>query len=167
MIRVLTYGTFDLFHVGHLRILERLRSLGDHLSVGVSTDEFNLSKGKRCVIPFTDRAQIVSALRCVDNVIPESCWEQKISDVAMLEIDIFGMGDDWLGHFDFLRPHCQVIYLPRTPDVSSTMIRTTLGEAKIETFSRIQFSDTGEHSGEASSLISPGEGMTTAGKCRA
>lgn len=123
---VLTYGTFDLFHVGHLRLLQRLRALGDRLIVGVSTDEFNSLKGKKTVMPFADRIEIVRALRCVDVAIPETCWEQKTDDIREHSVDIFGMGSDWEGHFDSLQTHCEVIYLPRTEGVSSTHIRNTL-----------------------------------------
>jgi glycerol-3-phosphate cytidylyltransferase len=129
--KVATYGTFDLFHIGHLRLLERLRSLGDHLTVFVSTDEFNDIKGKLSAIAYPERAAIVAALRCVDAVFPEWDWDQKIADIAAHEIDVFGMGDDWAGHFDFLKSRCEVVYLPRTPGVSSTRLRNqaSCGEA--------------------------------------
>lgn len=123
---VLTYGTFDLFHVGHLRLLERLRALGDRLVVGVSTDEFNHEKGKRTVLPFSDRMEIVSALRCVDLAFPETCWEQKTGDIHKYGVTIFGMGSDWSGHFDGLKEYCDVVYLPRTDGISSSHIRETL-----------------------------------------
>lgn len=123
---VLTYGTFDLFHVGHLRLLERLRALGDRLVVGVSTDEFNREKGKRTVLPFSDRMEIVSALRCVDLAFPETCWEQKTEDIQRYGVTIFGMGSDWSGRFDDLKEHCNVVYLPRTDGISSSHIRKTL-----------------------------------------
>jgi glycerol-3-phosphate cytidylyltransferase len=125
-VRVLTYGTFDLFHVGHLRLLERLRGLGDHLTVAVSTDEFNARKGKCSIVPFEDRAAVVAACRYVDAVIPEHSWEQKREDIVRLGIDIFGMGDDWRGHFDALGELCRVTYLPRTDGISSTMIKERL-----------------------------------------
>lgn len=123
---VLTYGTFDLFHIGHLRLLQRLRKLGARLIVGVSTDDFNREKGKRTVIPFEDRIAIVSALECVDLAIPESSWEQKQLDIAKYQVDIFGMGDDWAGKFDHLVGPCEVVYLPRTNDVSSTDLKQIL-----------------------------------------
>lgn len=123
---VLTYGTFDLFHVGHLRLLNRLRVLGDSLIVAVSTDEFNASKGKTSVISFEDRAEIVKSLRCVDMVIPETCWDQKASDIRQLGASIFGMGDDWVGKFDELKEYCEVIYLPRTEGISTTHIKEGL-----------------------------------------
>lgn len=120
---VITYGTFDLFHVGHLRILERARALGDRLVVGVSSDEFNLTKGKRSVIPYAARAEIVSGLECVDLVISEDRWDQKIDDIRSLEVSTFVMGHDWIGKFDYLKSHCDVRYLMRTEGVSTTMIK--------------------------------------------
>lgn len=123
---VLTYGTFDLFHIGHLKILERARALGDRLVVGVSTDVFNATKGKKSVIPYEHRRDIVAALRCVDLVIPEENWEQKVADIRANGVHVFAMGDDWEGRFDFLKEHCEVRYLARTPEISSTVIRTDL-----------------------------------------
>jgi glycerol-3-phosphate cytidylyltransferase len=129
MKKVVTYGTFDLFHIGHLRLLERLRALGDHLTVFVSSDEFNAVKGKTCAIGFHERATIVAALRCVDEVHAEHSWEQKVPDVLRLGIGVFGMGDDWTGRFDFLRPYCEVVYLPRTEGVSSTLLKEQVSRA--------------------------------------
>jgi glycerol-3-phosphate cytidylyltransferase len=126
MKRVITYGTFDLFHIGHLNILERLRALGDHLVVAISTDDFNTIKNKQCVVPYAERARIVRALRCVDEVIPEENWEQKIDDITRLQINVFGMGSDWEGKFDHLAKHCDVVYLPRTEGISTTSLRTTI-----------------------------------------
>lgn len=123
---VLTYGTFDLFHVGHLNLLIRLRQMGDELIVGVSTDEFNALKGKKTVVPFCDRVEIVKALKCVDRVIPEENWEQKVGDIKCYGVSTFGMGNDWEGRFDELKAHCEVVYLPRTEGVSSTHLRKTL-----------------------------------------
>lgn len=123
---VLTYGTFDVFHIGHLRILERLRSIGDRLIVGVSTDEFNQLKGKAAWIRYTERAAIVSSLRCVDQVIPETCWEQKAQDIRDFGISILGMGDDWGGRFDHLSDLCEVVYLQRTEGISSTTLRENI-----------------------------------------
>jgi glycerol-3-phosphate cytidylyltransferase len=123
---ILTYGTFDLFHIGHLRLLQRLRSLGDRLVVGVSTDEFNRLKNKNTVVPFADRIKIVESIRDVDLVIPETCWEQKVQDIHEHNVSIFGMGNDWEGRFDHLKDHCEVVYLPRTEGISSTHIRKTL-----------------------------------------
>ena len=123
---VITYGTFDLFHIGHLKLLQRLSKLGDKLIVAVSTDEFNAIKGKKTIIPFSQRAEIVSNIKCVDMVIPESNWEQKIDDIKKYNIDIFAIGDDWKGKFDFLKEHCEVVYLDRTEGISSTQLKQTL-----------------------------------------
>jgi len=123
LIKIITYGTFDLFHIGHLRLLKRVKELGDHLSVSISTDEFNSVKGKKTLIPYEQRKEIVENIKCVDLVIPESCWEQKIEDIKKYEIDIFAMGRDWEGKFDFLKEYCEVVYLPRTEDISSTEIK--------------------------------------------
>ncbi|MDR5744499.1 glycerol-3-phosphate cytidylyltransferase [Caballeronia sp. LZ029] len=121
---VITYGTFDLLHVGHLNLLRRARALGDRLVVALSTDEFNLDmKNKRTVIPYEDRRHMLEALRCVDLVIPEENWEQKVLDVGRHQIDTFVMGDDWVGKFDFLSEHCEVVYLPRTEAISSTELK--------------------------------------------
>lgn len=128
MIKVLTYGTFDLLHHGHIRLLQRAKSLGDHLTVAISADEFNLGKGKVCVYPYEERAYIVEAIRYVDKVIPETTWEQKIKDVQENDIDIFVMGDDWEGKFDFLKAYCQVIYLPRTEGISTTQTKQVLAQ---------------------------------------
>lgn len=126
MKKVITYGTFDLLHVGHLNLLERLRALGDHLTVAVSTDEFNRKKNKICSMAYADRARIVAALKCVDHVIPEHSWEQKPGDIQEYDITIFGMGGDWEGHFDNLRAYCEVIYLPRTEGISSTSLKESI-----------------------------------------
>ncbi|WP_318532942.1 glycerol-3-phosphate cytidylyltransferase [Aeromicrobium wangtongii] len=123
---VLTYGTFDLFHIGHLRLIQRLADLGDRLVVGVSTDEFNASKGKTSVVSYEDRAEIVGSIKGVDLVIPESSWDQKVHDIREHDVDLFVMGDDWTGRFDDLRELCQVLYLPRTEGVSSTNIKQML-----------------------------------------
>lgn len=123
---ILTYGTFDLFHIGHLRLLERLRDMGDQLVVGVSTDEFNVSKGKKTVVPFQDRLAIIRGLRCVNFAFAETCWEQKAGDITEYQVAVLGMGSDWQGKFDQLSNLCEVIYLPRTEGVSSTQIRNSL-----------------------------------------
>lgn len=123
---VLTYGTFDLFHVGHLRLIERLAAMGDRLVVGVSTDEFNAAKGKTCVVSYQDRADIVAAIKGVDVVIPEESWEQKVRDIKDHDVDLFVMGDDWTGKFDDLRELCEVVYVPRTQGISSTAIKQML-----------------------------------------
>lgn len=126
MKRVITYGTFDLFHIGHLNLLKRARALGDYLIVAVSSDEFNLQKGKVCKIKDTDRMQIVEAIKYVDQVIPETSWDQKIEDVKKYDVDVFVMGDDWKGKFDFLKDYCEVVYLPRTEGISSTQLKEEL-----------------------------------------
>ena len=123
MKKVITYGTFDLFHIGHLRLLQRVKNLGHHLTVAISTDDFNAIKGKKTLIPFNQRREIVENIKCVDQVIPESCWEQKEEDIKNFDIDIFAMGNDWEGKFDFLKNYCKVVYLPRTVDISSTEIK--------------------------------------------
>ena len=125
---VLTYGTFDMFHIGHLNLLNRLKSLGDKLIVAVSTDEFNSIKGKKTLIPFEQRALIVQNIKCVDMVISEENWEQKIDDIKKYNIDIFAIGDDWQGKFDFLKNHCEVIYLPRTQNISTTELKKELNK---------------------------------------
>ncbi len=120
---VLTYGTFDLFHVGHLRLLRRLSDLGDKLIVACSTDEFNLGKGKVTAIPFEHRVEVLEGCRYVDQVIPERTWEQKRDDVQTYGVDLFAIGDDWAGKFDFLGDLCDVLYLPRTENVSTTELK--------------------------------------------
>lgn len=136
MANVITYGTFDLFHVGHLRLLERAKTLAGSngtLTVVVSTDKFNWEeKRKRCVIPDKQRMEIVAALKCVDKVIPETCWEQKRQDVIDNKIDIFVMGDDWKGKFDFLSDLCKVVYLPRTSGISSTDLKASMDTQNIQ-----------------------------------
>jgi len=129
---VLTYGTYDLFHVGHVRLLKRLRALGDCLVVGISTDEFNASKGKKSFYSFEERKEILETCEYVDHVIPESDWAQKADDVKRLGASVFGMGDDWDGKFDELKEHCEVIYLPRTEQVSTTEIKSALAKIKEE-----------------------------------
>lgn len=126
MKKVITYGTFDLLHRGHINILKRAKELGDYLVVAVSSDEFNEIKGKEAYHSFEDRKYILEAIKFVDEVIPEHHWDQKISDVQEHEIDVFVMGDDWEGKFDFLKDYCEVIYLPRTPEISTTKIKKDL-----------------------------------------
>lgn len=123
---VLTYGTFDIFHAGHVNILRRARQLGDGLIVAVSTDEFNLLKGKKSLFSFEERKLIVESSKYVDFVIPEECWEQKVRDVQEYNISTFVMGHDWAGKFDFLKPHCEVVYLDRTPIISSSYYKETI-----------------------------------------
>lgn len=124
MKRILTYGNFDLFHIGHVRLLERASLLGNELYVGISTDEFSLQdKNKKCIIPYKHRIEIVQGCRYVYEVFPEIHWDQKIRDIQYYDIDIFVMGDDWRGKFDFLKEYCEVIYLSRTPDISTTYLK--------------------------------------------
>lgn len=127
MKKVITYGTFDLLHVGHINLLRRARELGDYLVVALSSDEFNAIKNKKAYYPYEDRKAILEAIKYVDEVIPEYTWEQKIDDVKNHNIDVFVMGDDWKGKFDFLKEYCEVIYLPRTPEISTTKIKSDLG----------------------------------------
>lgn len=122
MKRVITYGTFDLLHYGHINLLKRARALGDYLVVALSTDEFNKNmKNKICIQKYEERKAILESLRFVDLVIPEKKWEQKIKDIKLYKIDIFCIGNDWNGKFDFLKEYCEVIYLPRTEGISTTL----------------------------------------------
>lgn len=126
MKKVITYGTFDLLHVGHINLLRRAKALGDYLIVGLSTDHFNSLKNKKAYYSYEERKQILETIRYVDKVIPEVSWEQKIKDIIKYDIDIFVMGDDWIGEFDFLKNYCKVIYLPRTWGISTTKIKNDL-----------------------------------------
>lgn len=132
MKRVITYGTFDLLHYGHINLLRRAKKLGDYLIVALSTDEFNWnSKHKKTYFSYEQRKQLLEAIRYVDLVIPEKSWSQKKIDMEKYDIDTFVMGDDWKGKFDFLTDEgVEVIYLPRTPEISSTKIKTDLNSAK-------------------------------------
>ena len=123
---VITYGTFDMFHVGHLRLLQRAKALGERLIVGISTDDFNEIKGKKMLISYEQRAEIVANIKCVDEVVPEESWEQKIEDIRKYNVDIFVMGEDWRGKFDDLQRYCDVVYLPRTQKISSTQLKKSL-----------------------------------------
>ncbi len=127
MKKVITYGTYDLLHVGHINLLRRARELGDYLIVVVSSDEFNAIKGKKAYYSFEDRKKILEAIKYVDEVLPEYTWEQKIDDVVKNNVDVFVMGDDWEGKFDFLKDYCEVVYLPRTEGISTTKIKGDLG----------------------------------------
>ncbi len=130
MKRVITYGTFDLLHYGHIELLRRAKEQGDYLIVALSTDEFNWnSKQKKCYFSYPIRKRMLEAIRYVDLVIPEENWEQKVRDVEKFDIDVFVMGDDWDGKFDFLKKQCKVIYLPRTPEISTTQIKHDLGNS--------------------------------------
>ena len=130
MKRVITYGTFDMLHYGHINLLRRARELGDYLVVALSTDEFNWNKKqKKCYFSYEHRKLLLEAIRYVDEVIPEENWDQKRTDIHDHNIDIFVMGDDWKGHFDFLEEEgAQVVYLTRTPDISTTQIKQNLGK---------------------------------------
>lgn len=123
---VITYGTFDLFHVGHLNILKRAKELGDYLIVAVSSDAFNAGKGKTAYHSQEDRKAILESVRYVDEVIFEDSWDQKVKDVQEHHVDVFVMGDDWKGKFDFLKDYCEVVYLPRTEGISTTKIKKDL-----------------------------------------
>jgi glycerol-3-phosphate cytidylyltransferase len=123
---VITYGTFDMFHIGHLNLLRRAKALGDYLIVAVSTDTFNEKKGKKVMIPYEQRAEIVSSIKYVDQVIPEENWEQKIDDIQKYDVDIFAIGNDWKGKFDYLKQYCEVVYLERTDNISTTMLKKSL-----------------------------------------
>lgn len=123
---IITYGTFDLFHIGHLKLLQKIKKLGDKLIVAVSTDEFNQQKNKKTIIPYEQRAEIVANIKGVDLVIPEHSWEQKIEDIKNYKVDIFAIGNDWHGKFDNLKKYCEVIYINRTAGISSTQLKQTL-----------------------------------------
>ena len=131
MKKVITYGTYDLLHVGHINLLRRARELGDYLIVVVSSDEFNAIKGKKSYYSFEDRKKILEAIRYVDEVLPEYTWEQKVDDVVNNQVDVFVMGDDWTGKFDFLKEYCEVVYLPRTEGISTTKIKNDLFDKKV------------------------------------
>ena len=125
---MITYGTFDLLHSGHINLLRRAKALGDYLVVALSTDEFNWNmKQKKCYFPYEQRKELLEAIRYVDLVIPEENWEQKVTDVKEYHIDTFVIGDDWEGKFDFLKDEgVEVVYLPRTPEISTTQIKNDL-----------------------------------------
>ncbi len=131
MKRVITYGTFDLLHYGHINLLRRAKALGDYLVVGLSTDEFNsVEKNKKTFFPYEQRRLLLEAIRYVDLVIPEMNWEQKRKDIREYHIDTFVIGDDWQGKFDFLTEEgVEVVYLPRTPEISSSMIKQGIYDA--------------------------------------
>lgn len=128
MKKVITYGTFDILHTGHINLLRRAKEYGDYLIVCISSDSFNALKGKEAYYTFEQRKAILEAVRYVNEVIPEDTWEQKVGDVKTHHVDVFVMGDDWKGQFDFLREYCDVIYLPRTIGISSTKIKTDLNK---------------------------------------
>lgn len=123
---ILTYGTFDVVHIGHINLLRRARELGDRLIVGLSSDEFNSKKHKSSLLDYDNRKAVLEAIRYVDFVFPEITWEQKIEDVKKYGVTTFVIGDDWTGKFDFLTEYCEVTYLSRTADISSTLIKQSL-----------------------------------------
>ena len=127
MKKVITYGTFDLLHYGHINLLQRAKAQGDYLIVALSTDEFNTNmKGKKTYFSYEERKKLLEAIRYVDLVIPENNWEQKVEDVKEFKVDTFVMGNDWEGKFDFLKDYCEVVYLERTPEISTTKIKQDL-----------------------------------------
>ena len=130
MKRILTYGTFDLLHYGHIRLLKRAKELGDYLVVALSTDEFNAGKGKKAFHNYESRKMMLEAIRYVDLVIPEETWEQKIDDVKKYDIDVVVMGSDWADsdRFDYLKDYCELVFLDRTEGVSTTQIKEELGQ---------------------------------------
>ena len=132
MKKIITYGTFDLLHYGHINLLKRAKQMGDYLIVCLSTDEFNKnSKNKECYFSYEIRKQVLESIRYVDLVIPENNWNQKINDIKEFGIDTFVMGDDWKGKFDFLKDYCEVIYLPRTKEISTTKIKKDLEKNRV------------------------------------
>jgi glycerol-3-phosphate cytidylyltransferase len=129
MKRVITYGTFDLLHYGHINLLKRAKMLGDYLIVALSTDEFNQKeKHKKCYFTYEERKVLLESIRYVDLVVPEKSWKQKEPDIMEFHINTFVMGDDWNGKFDFLKHLCDVVYLPRTPEISTTQIKKDLSD---------------------------------------
>ena len=123
---VITYGTFDILHAGHINLLKRAKALGDKLIVAISSDKFNEGKHKSALLNYDNRKAVLEAIKYVDMVIPETNWEQKMTDVEKYNVDIFVIGDDWKGKFDFLKEKCEVVYLERTKGISSTEIRSEL-----------------------------------------
>jgi glycerol-3-phosphate cytidylyltransferase len=129
---VLTYGTYDLLHRGHVLLLQRAKQLGDYLIVGLSTDAFNEVKGKKCYYSYDERLLILSAIRFVDRVIPEDTWDQKRRDIVEFGVTTFVMGDDWAGKFDDLKDLCEVVYLPRTPGISTNEVKDYLSTLDVD-----------------------------------
>lgn len=138
MKKIITYGTYDLLHRGHVNLLKRAKAMGDFLVVGLSSDEFNAIKNKKAFYSYEERKLVLEAVRYVDLVIPEHTWEQKEQDIADHDIDVFVMGDDWSGKFDHLKGQCEVVYLPRTDGVSTTQIKAQL---RVTESSNIEFSE--------------------------
>lgn len=123
MKRVLTYGTYDLLHIGHINLLRRAKELGDYLIVGLSTDNFNKLKGKEAIHSYEERRMMLESIKFVDQIIPEENWQQKINDIKTHDVDIFVMGSDWTDKFDALKEHCRVVYLTRTEGISTTLLK--------------------------------------------
>ena len=138
MKKVITYGTYDLLHRGHINLLKRAKAMGDHLIVGLSSDEFNAMKNKKSFYSYEERKLVLEAVRYVDAVIPENSWEQKETDITEHGIDVFVMGDDWKGKFDHLKKQCEVVYLPRTEGVSTTQAKARL---RLTESSNVEFSE--------------------------
>lgn len=126
MKKIMTYGTYDMLHSGHVNLLKRAKRMGDYLIVGLSTDQFNSQKQKKSYFSYEDRKLILESIKFVDKVVPEISWDQKVKDIEAYNIDIFVMGDDWKGQFDFLKDFCEVVYLPRTVGISTTKIKEEL-----------------------------------------
>ena len=129
MKKVITYGTFDVLHYGHIRLLKRAKELGDYLIVALSTDEFNALKGKKSFYPYEIRKELLQSSKYVDHISPDKNWEQKISDVQKYNIDVFVIGSDWRGKFDSLKEYCEVVYLERTDGISSTKVRNEIQQS--------------------------------------
>lgn len=138
MKKVITYGTFDLLHRGHINLLRRAREKGDFLVVGLSSDDFNALKRKKAFYSYDERKLVLEAIRYVDQVIPEDSWEQKERDIAEHGIDVFVMGDDWEGKFDHLKTQCEVVYLSRTEGISTTQIKARL---RVTESSNVEFTE--------------------------
>ena len=138
MKKIITYGTYDLLHRGHINLLKRAKAMGDYLVVGLSSDDFNAIKNKKAFYSYEERKLVLEAVRYVDEVIPENTWEQKEEDISTHQIDIFVMGDDWKGKFDHLGKLCEVVYLPRTEGVSTTRTKANL---RLTECSNVEFSE--------------------------
>ncbi|MDB1921693.1 glycerol-3-phosphate cytidylyltransferase [Clostridium tertium] len=131
MRKVITYGTYDLLHYGHIMLIKRAKSIGDYLIVGLSTDEFNYEKGKRSYFSYEKRKVILESIQYIDEVIPEKNWKQKVNDIKERNIDVFVIGDDWKGKFDYLNEYCEVIYLPRTEGISTSLIKEEISKSEL------------------------------------
>ncbi|MGL4862909.1 MAG: glycerol-3-phosphate cytidylyltransferase [Cetobacterium sp.] len=130
--KILTYGTYDLLHNGHIKLLKRAKEIGDYLVVGLSTDYFNELKNKKAYYSYEERKELLESIKYVDLVIEENDWKQKIEDIKKYEIDVFVMGNDWEGKFDYLKEYCEVVYLERTEGISTSKIKSDLKEFKVE-----------------------------------